>query len=206
MKTLLFFKTMIPAQLLLNIFLIFALNAASMCLGTLKSLFVHKKIMRPAYFTTFLDALIAAYAVKMIASSSGLAFIAAFALGRLFGVYLGDWCDNRLALGVLEVTIYKNMEEGIALADHLRGRGFPVTTGKGFGIEGEDRLVLTTIINRKDLPLLEEVLSGGRPVNAIINSIDKTTGKIVKKIEIQDKRVPFMKVKEPVIHNPLAEA
>ncbi|HWP97817.1 MAG TPA: hypothetical protein VN426_13310 [Syntrophomonadaceae bacterium] len=198
MKTLLLLKSMMPAQLLFNIFLIFALNATSMCLGTLKSLFVNKKIMRPAYFTTFLDALIAAYAVKMIASSSGLAFIAAFAMGRLFGVYLGDWFDNRLALGALEVTIYKNMEEGIALADHLRGRGFPVTTGKGFGLKGEDRLVLTIIIQRKDLPLLEEALAGEQSVNAVFNSIDKTTGKMVKRIKVQEKPAPLIKVKGPV--------
>lgn len=198
MKILLLVKNAIPAQLLVNILLIFVLNATSMCLGTLKSLFVNKRIMRPAYFTTFLDALIAAYAVKMIAASSGIAFIAAFALGRLFGVYMGDWFDNRLALGVLEVTIYKNMEEGIVLADHLRGSGFPVTTGKGFGLEGENRLVLTIIIKRKDLPLLEEALAGEGPVNAVINSIDKTTGKILKRIEVRENRAPLLKIKEPL--------
>lgn len=177
-------KNAIPLGLAINLVLIFILNASSVCLGTLKTLFLNKRFMHPAYLTTFLDALICGYALKMIASSSGLAFILSFGLGRIFGVYLGSWIDNKLALGTAEVTVYKeDLYEGIKTADNLRSLGFPVTTGKGYGIEGQERLVLNIIIKRKDLPRLQEVLNSQGKVNAVVRDVDRALGKVLKPLE-----------------------
>ncbi len=174
-------ETVFPLGLALNLALIFILNASSVCLGTLKTLFLNKRFMHPAYLTTFLDALICGYAFKMIASSSGLAFLLAFGLGRIFGVYLGGWIDRKLALGTVEVSVYKeDFDEGIKTADRLRALGFPVTTGKGYGIEGKERMILNIIIKRKDLCELQEVLAGYGGVNAVVRDVDSAMGKIVK--------------------------
>lgn len=172
-------KNLIPTQLVLDLVIIFVLNLLSTTTGTLKSLFVNRKIMKPAYFTTFLDAIICGYAVKLIASSTGVLFLSAYAMGRIAGVFLGDWIDNKLSLGALEITIYKNLDNGIQLADELRALGFSVTTGKGFGVEGKERLVLTIILLRKELQMLQEVLGKETAHNMVIRSIDKATGKIL---------------------------
>ena len=99
--------------------LIFTLNAISTSLGTLKAIFLSKQIIKPVYFTTFLDALIFAYAFKLIADSSGLIFVLAFAMGKAAGIFLGSLIDRKAAIGVIETTVYKHPKQGIILADQL---------------------------------------------------------------------------------------
>ncbi|HZK43402.1 MAG TPA: hypothetical protein VFC73_03870 [Syntrophomonadaceae bacterium] len=158
--------------------LIFLLNAISTGLGTLKSFFLSRQIIKPVYFTTFLDALIFAYAFKLIVNSSGFIFVLAFALGRTAGVLLGSLIDKKLAVGLLETTVYKHPGEGIALADRLRAKGYSVTTMMGHGIEGKDRLLLNIISPRKDFPELKELLLMEGKVNMSIKGVTKVSGKV----------------------------
>ncbi len=165
-------------MILIEITIIFMLNAVSTCLGTLKTIFLSKQIIKPVYATVFLDALIFAYAFRLIAESSGFVYILAFALGRLSGVFLGNFAETRMAFGLIEATVYKHIDDGIELADQLRKFGYSVTTEKGYGLQGKERLVLTIILPRKELPKLQEILSQAGKLNMVIKNISKTYGKI----------------------------
>lgn len=163
---------------IIQLLLIFMLNAISTALGTLKAIFLSKQIIKPVYLTTFLDALIFAYAFKLIADSSGLIYVLAFALGKTAGIFLGSLIDRKVAIGLLETTVYKHPEEGIILADQLRARGYSVTTLMGYGIEGRDRLLLNIISPRKDFPELKKLLYMDGKVNMSIKGITKVSGKV----------------------------
>lgn len=159
-----------------NLVAVFALNMLSTTLGNLKTILLAKRAMRLVYITTFIDAMIFALAFKCLTSSSSLAFIIVFAAGRLCGAYLGSLIERKLALGTLEVSIYKHLQEGIDLADKLRALGYSVTTFKGYGVNGNQRLVVTVIIPRRELTELKPLL--GSKVNMSIKDVSKTYGKI----------------------------
>jgi len=163
--------------LLFNVTVIFALNAVSTTLGNLKTMLLTKGSAKKAvYVTTFIDALVCAITLRFIADFSGIICILAFASGRLCGVYWGTHIEKKLALGTLEVNIYKHPREGAALADTLREMGYSVTTYRGQGINGTERLDLTIIIPRRELPNLRDVI--GDRVNMTIKDVSKTYGKI----------------------------
>ncbi|NLW90426.1 MAG: hypothetical protein GXY34_02345 [Syntrophomonadaceae bacterium] len=163
--------------LMVNLAIIFTLNVISTTLGNLKTMLLTKgAATRAVYVTTFIDAMVCAITLKFIADFSGVFCILAFALGRLCGVYWGNHFEKKLALGILEINIYKHPREGIALADSLREMGYSVTTYRGQGINGTDRLDLTIIIPRRELPKLREAL--GDRVNMTIKDVSKTYGKI----------------------------
>lgn len=163
--------------LMANLAIIFALNAISTTLGNLKTMLLTKGAATKAvYVTTFIDALVCAITLKFIADFSGIICILAFASGRLCGVFCGSRIEKKLALGMLEINIYKHTPEGIILADTLRDMGYSVTTYRGHGINGTERLDLTIIIPRRELPTLREVL--GDRVNMTIKDVSKTYGKI----------------------------
>jgi len=163
--------------LLINMAVIFTLNAVSTTLGNLKTMLLTKgTAKRAVYITTFIDALVCAITLKVIADFSGIICILAFASGRLCGVYWGTHIEKKLALGTLEVNIYKHPQEGLALADTLREMGYSVTTYSGQGINGTKRLDLTIIIPRRELGNLREVL--GDKINMTIKDVSKTYGKI----------------------------
>jgi len=163
--------------LLLNLAVIFALNAISTTLGNLKTMLLSKGAeTRAVYITTFIDALVCAITLKVIADFSGIVCILAFAAGRLCGAYWGNHIEKKLALGTLEVNIYKHPQEGIMLADILRDMGYSVTTYRGQGINGTERIDLTIIIPRRELSKLREVL--GEKINMTIKDVSKTYGKI----------------------------
>jgi uncharacterized protein YebE (UPF0316 family) len=156
-----------------DLIIIFTLNTVSTTLGNLKTVFLSRQVLKLLYVTTF------AYAFKLIAGASGIGYIFAFAFGRLFGVFLGTTIEKRLAIGILEITIYKHVDQSILLADTLRKSGYSVTTTKGHGIQGKARLVLDIVVARKDFPELKKLLAQDGNINMFIRNINKATGKIV---------------------------
>lgn len=162
----------------INLIIIFALNVFSTCMGNLKTSFLAQKTIKPVYVITFIDALVFVYAFKLISSSSGYGYILSFALGRILGVFLASKIEKKMALGLLEIDVYKHPEPGKILADNLRERGYSVTTTLGYGIEGKERLILTTILPRKQFPEFHGIMEQDGKVNMSVKSITKTYGKI----------------------------
>jgi uncharacterized protein YebE (UPF0316 family) len=169
--------------LILTLLLIFGLNIISSTLGTLRSIFVTKKIMKPAYLVTLFDSLIFVYGLKMVTTGTSVWFLLAFAFGKVVGVYIGDKIEDVLAFGLFEVTVFAKKDRAIVLADSLRDLGYSVTTHKGFGLDGDEKFDLDIAIKRKELPLLKQILGRHGYDNAtmVIREIAGVTGKISMK-------------------------
>ncbi|ADO59403.1 DUF5698 domain-containing protein [Paenibacillus polymyxa] len=145
--------------LILELLGVIAVNALSNSIGTLKTIFISKKYLKPAYVITFLDAIIFATALKQIASGNGVEFLIAFAIGKVIGVYLADVVENRLALGILETEIFLNDKDRmIEVADTLRDKGYTVNTFVSYGYKGVKRYKVDVTILRKEFPVLERIL------------------------------------------------
>jgi len=159
---------------------IFSLNFISNSLKTLKTILISKKIIKPAYIVVFLEAIILALGFKMIAQSEGVAFLLAFALGKAAGVWFGNFLENLMALGVLEVTVFAKKEKAKRIADALRDMGYSVTTHKGYGYAGLERFAINITIRRRELPLLKDILKKYGYVEAtmVIRELESFSGKI----------------------------
>lgn len=175
---------------IIQLAIVFALNAVSTSLGTLKAIFLSKQIIKPVYVTTFIDAVIFAYACKLVADSSGPLYVLVFALGRIAGVFIGNAIEKKVAIGLVEITAYKHPQEGKVLADELRARGYSVTTMVGYGLEGKSRLVLNIIIPRRDLSEVKELLIESGNVNMSIKDVLSVSGK-VGRVSISSARTAF---------------
>ncbi len=164
-----------------NLIIIFLLNAISNCLGTLKILFVSKQMVKPVYFVVFSDALLFSYTFKLVSDSSNMVYILAFALGKVFGIFLADTIEKKMAIGFLEVSVYTGREKGKEMADFLRSQGYSVTTHIGFGMRGKGRLVLNTIVKRKDYERLNSTLTGlNENITMSVAEIRTVTGKLIQ--------------------------
>jgi len=163
---------------LINLLVIFLLNVLGTCLGNLKTTFLAQKAIKPVYLTTFIDAIVFIYAFKLTTNSTGYGFILAFALGKMFGVFLGNKIEKKLAFGLFEIDVYKHLIQGKILADNLREQGYSVTTTVGYGIEGTERLILKIILPRNQFPSFHKMLEQDGNVNMTVKSITKTYGKV----------------------------
>ena len=180
--------------MVVNLIIIFLLNAVSNCLGTLKTLFISKQMIRPTYFVVFSDALLFSYTFKLVSNSSNMIFILVFALGKVFGIYLADIIERKMAIGLLEVSVYAAREKGKEIADSLRMRGYSVTTHIGFGMKGKGRLVINIIVKRKDYETLNSILIGfNANVTMSVTEIREVTGNLMQN------KAHLMEMKEKVV-------
>lgn len=167
-------------ETIFQLIVIVFINALSNCIGTLKTVFLAKKYLKPAYIVTFLDAVIFATVMKQIASQDGLWFILAFALGKVIGVYIAEEIESHIALGILEVDIFvSNKEKMKAVADLLREKGYAVNTHVSYGYKGMKRYEIEVTILRKEFPLLEQILKTYFDNPTIkVKEVSKVKGKI----------------------------
>lgn len=157
------------------------INAVSNTFGTLKTIFSTKRFIKPLYLVTFVDAIIFATIMKQIASGNGVYYILAFALGKVIGVYFADVVEGKMALGILEVNFYlNNKDKMVAIADTLREIGYSVNTVVAFGNQGVKRYRVEVTLLRKEVPVLEAVLSKHNYENPTlsIKEVAKVKGKI----------------------------
>lgn len=148
------------------------------CLKNLKTVFLSQNAIKPVYVTTFIDSVVFLYAFKLTTTSSGFAFVIVFAVGKLLGVFIGNLIEKKLAFGLLEVDVYKHMEQGKILADVLRDEGYSVTTNIGYGVLGIERLMLKIILPRNSFSDLHELLKKDGNVNMTIKTISSVYGKV----------------------------
>lgn len=161
-----------------QLIILFGLNCISAGLSTMKTIFLSNRVIAPVYVTTFLDAVLFAYAFRLVSTSSSLLYVLAFALGKIAGVSVGNFIEEKLAVGLLEVTVYKHPEEGKFVADRLRDKGYSVTTAIGYGLQGKERLIISIVIPRKNLPNLRASLEKYGHVNMFVKTVTDTSGKV----------------------------
>lgn len=148
------------------------------CLKNLKTVFLSQNAIKPVYITTLIDSIVFLYAFRLTTTSSGVAFVMAFAIGKLLGVYLGHMIEKKLAYGLLEIDVYKHAKQGKNLADTLRTEGYSVTTTMGYGYEGIERVILKVILPRKSFTALHDLLKKDGNVNMTIKTLSSVYGKV----------------------------
>lgn len=160
--------------------IVFLLNLISNCLGTLKTIFISKQLGKITYWLVAVDSLLFAVVLKAISSGDSFVTIAAFVAGKVFGAMLADYIEGKLALGLLEVTVFAKEEKAITIADSLRDMGYSVTTFKGYGMEGKERFTINITIARKEMSLLKEILSkyNLNTPNMVIKEVKSIQGNI----------------------------
>lgn len=138
--------------------LIFLLNVLSNCLGNLKNIFDKNDKKQWKYFFIGIDAAIFSVALKGFSTGRSICIVVAFVLGKIVGAMLSDIIEDKLAFGVLEVTIIEKDDQAFTLADSLRSIGYTVNTTKCFGMNGKERFMIIITIARKELKLLKSIL------------------------------------------------
>lgn len=146
-------------QVILAIVGLFLITAFTNILATLKTILISKKIMNPVYMLAFADAMIFAATVSKVSSSDGWHYTLAYALGRTFGVFIGNRLEERLALGILEVDVFLNHKDKmIQVAEELRKEGYTVNNFLARGNNGDRRYKIEVVIKRKEFKILETIL------------------------------------------------
>lgn len=147
-------------EIIMNLVGLIGITALSNAIGTLKTIFVSKRYLKPIYITTFLDALIFGTIMKKITSGEEFYLVIAFAVGKVIGAWLGDFLDNKLALGILEIEILlNNFDKMKDIADELRDLGYSTETSISFGYKGKKRYKINVTMLRKETKVLTEILS-----------------------------------------------
>jgi uncharacterized protein YebE (UPF0316 family) len=168
-------------QVILAIIGLFLITAFTNILATLKTILISKKIMNPVYLLAFADAMIFAATVSKVSSADGLHYTIAYALGRTFGVYIGNKLEEKLALGILEVDVFLNHKDKmIQVAEELRKEGYTVNNYLARGNNGDRRYKIEVVIRRKEFKIFEEILSdcGISDPTLKVKNLSSITGKI----------------------------
>jgi len=166
--------------LITGLIIIFVLNVIGNSLNTLKTIFLAKNINKPTYIIVFIEAAIFFSSINQVSQGDSVIYLVTFALGKTAGVWVGNQIENRIALGIVEISLYAKGEKAKAIADAIRKKGYSVTTYKGYGNKGVPRFEINITINRKEVPCLQEILAEYDLNNAsmVIREVSSIAGNI----------------------------
>jgi uncharacterized protein YebE (UPF0316 family) len=142
---------------LLPVFIFFG-RLCDVTLGTLRVIFVSKGEKNKAPIIGFFEVLIWIVIISQIFSRANdwVAYLS-FAAGYASGSYVGILIENRIAFGVVLCRIY-TQKNGMELVQGLNKMNFGATMTRGEGSQNEVHII-ETVINRKQLRLLEQLLT-----------------------------------------------
>ena len=144
--------------------LIFLARMCDVTLATLRNIFLSKSVKKLVPFMGFFEALIWLLAIsqimKNINNQNPLCFVA-YAAGYSMGIFVGIKIEERLALG-LQVMRIITQSESENLLEGLRKANFGTTILDGHGSKGPVKIILT-ILKRKDLPLVQQIINDTQP-------------------------------------------
>jgi uncharacterized protein YebE (UPF0316 family) len=165
---------------MVGILTIFFLNVFASGMKVMNTMFISRKIMKPVYLILFVDAIIFTYAIKVVTQGGSFYFIFAFALGRVVGAFIADKIENKMAIGILEVTVFTSEEKGVIIADTLRSLGYWVSSMVSFGVQGKKRITLDITVQRKELALVKEIFAkyGYTEASMVIRELKTISGKL----------------------------
>jgi Uncharacterized protein conserved in bacteria len=142
--------------------LIFCARICDVTFGTIRIILVSKGIKRIAPILGFIEVFIWILAISQImANLNNWVCYFAYAAGFATGNYVGMIIEERLAMGtlILRIMISGTAEE---LVKALNKEDFGATTLHAEGSHGKVDLVYT-IVNRKDLSRVEDIIKGFNP-------------------------------------------
>jgi uncharacterized protein YebE (UPF0316 family) len=166
--------------MLLGVLSVLVLNIISSTTGVLNTILISKRIMKPVYIVMFFDAIVFTTGIRLVSNGKSFYFILAYACGKVIGAFVANKIEEKLALGILEVSVYAKPEKAFVLADGLREMGYGVTTVKGYGAEAVPRFTIDITIKRKELNLLKAILikHGYNEATMVVKEIRNVSGKI----------------------------
>lgn len=93
-----------------------------------------------------------------------------YASGYAAGNFIGMTIDEKLAKGnMMLLIITDNNNQG--LADELREKGFGVTTSKGYGLNGSEKIQLLVVLPKSRYAELRTVLDSNENENGMYTAI-----------------------------------
>lgn len=131
----------------------------------LKSMMRGKKLIASslAFVEVLVYMLAASKAFKYIDNPIILLF---YCVGYALGNYIGITLDEKISNGIYFVLLIGDKDEDIIeLADLLRDKGYGVTTDKGYGLNGSPKIQIKTIVEKKKLGELQEIVSNFKSKN-----------------------------------------
>ena len=163
---------------------ILGLNILSSCIGTLKTIFTAKQLGKTTYYIVLVDGIVYSLVLKSFSSSGTLAIIA-YVLGKLIGTIVADYLENKMAIGIYEVTLYVGRREKMfQVQQDLIEAGYSSTATTGHIDVANKRYFLEIQIARKDMPKLYELLSRADipEPTMVLREAKKVYGQIAKRI------------------------
>jgi uncharacterized protein YebE (UPF0316 family) len=142
--------------------LIFLGRLTDVTLGTLRILLVARGLRRVAPLVGFVEVLVWLVVLTTVVEQLDrpLNFIA-YAAGFAAGTYAGMFVEGKIALGLVSVRVITD-DDASELLERLRDARFGVTDFAARGLQGRVRFILT-ILPRRDLPRLEEIVRRHHP-------------------------------------------
>jgi len=129
--------------------LIFISRMIDVSLGTMRIIFVSKRLKFLAPFLGFFEVLIWLTAINIIMRNlNNVVGYLAYALGFAMGNYIGIYLEEKLSVGqaFLRIITNKNATEFINI---LRAKGFGVTNVRATGKDGKVNIIFM-VIDRRD--------------------------------------------------------
>jgi uncharacterized protein YebE (UPF0316 family) len=141
--------------------LIFSSRIFDVTLGTIRIVFVSKRLKYLAPFVGFFEVIVWLLAINTIISNlNNVVGYIAYGLGFAAGTYIGICIEEKLAVGNAVLRIITRMDAA-ELVENLRAKGYPVTKVIGQGKQGEVNIIFM-VIRRCDY---KEVISTLRQFN-----------------------------------------
>lgn len=156
-------------ELLFPLF-IFLAEVLHLTLGTIRVVFVSRGLKLPAAAFGFVEILIFLFALGQIMQNlTNIVNYVAFAGGFATGSIVGLWIEEKIAVGLLSVTIITE-EDAQDLIGYLRSQQFGVTSVTATGMRGLVRMIVI-LIKRKHLSKLRGIVEQYHP-NAFMSVQD----------------------------------
>ncbi len=142
--------------------LIFVARVCDVSLGTLRMVAISRGMKGRAAFLGFFEILIWLSAITYILQNlTTIGNYFAYAAGFAAGNYLGLKIEEKMAIGLLGVTVITN-RDARALINHLKEQRYGLTIVSALGATGRVRMV-HSVIRRKDLEGLRRTVEEFHP-------------------------------------------
>ena len=142
--------------------LIFTARVVDVSLGTLRMASIAQGLRKRAALFGFFEILIWIIAISYVLQNlTHFTNYLAYAGGYATGNYLGLWIEEKMAAGLLKVTIITS-RDATGLIQNLKSRKFGITSVSAMGSRGNVRLVIT-IIPRKKYGQLQKIINEFNP-------------------------------------------
>lgn len=141
--------------------LLFASRIMDVSLMTIRIIYISKGMKLLAAVIGFFEVFLWLIAVSQIMKNlNSPVYFIAYAAGFSMGNFVGMLIEEKVAVGKVSVRIILQEENGLPRL--LAAKGFGVTRLEGLGAHGPVKMIYT-IINRKDLDRVKELITMSSP-------------------------------------------